>query len=51
MKYKRVRLKKEHTSKLEVFLNEDHNDENLINLIDLKIQLNWEIEKDEVFWE
>ncbi|KAG8474214.1 hypothetical protein CXB51_034100 [Gossypium anomalum] len=39
------------TSKLVKLLEAERNDETLANLIDSKIQLNFEIEKDERYWE
>lgn len=44
-------MKSKLTMKLELLMDDDWDDENLNDLIDIKIQLNWEIEKDEVFWE
>ncbi|KAK5794788.1 hypothetical protein PVK06_036035 [Gossypium arboreum] len=49
MKDKRANLKRELTSKLDMLMNEDHDDENLLGIIDFKIQLNLEIDKDEFF--
>ncbi|KAA3479889.1 reverse transcriptase [Gossypium australe] len=39
------------TSKLTTLLESDKSDENLVELIDTKIHLNFEIEKDECYWE
>ncbi|XP_017628666.1 uncharacterized protein LOC108471578 [Gossypium arboreum] len=39
------------TSKLSTLLEADRNDENLADIIDTKILLNFEIEKDECYWE
>lgn len=38
------------TFKLSTLLEADRNDENLADVIDTKIQLNFEIEKDECYW-
>lgn len=32
-------------------MEQDRDDDNLVDLIGAKIQLNWEIDKDEIFWE
>ncbi|KAH1030998.1 hypothetical protein J1N35_043172 [Gossypium stocksii] len=46
------KFKKEELSmKLLTLLESERTDENLIDLIDTKIQLNFEIEKDECYWE
>lgn len=39
------------SSKLVSLLEEERDEENLADLIDTKIQLNFEIEKDECYWE
>lgn len=51
IKSKRSSLKRKLTNKLEGLMVEDWDDDNLSELIDLKIKLNWEIEKDELYWE
>lgn len=37
--------------KLELLLNEDRSDEILQDITETKLQLNWEIDKEEIFWE
>ncbi|XP_040957843.1 uncharacterized protein [Gossypium hirsutum] len=39
------------TSRLEVLLESERNDENLAEIIDTKLHLNFEIDKDERYWE
>lgn len=47
-----MKIKKEAlTSKLTKLLESDRNDENLPELTDTKIQLNFEIKNDECYWE
>ncbi|MBA0726550.1 hypothetical protein Golax_002372 [Gossypium laxum] len=48
---KRDRIKRELTNKLGELLGKERDDDTLEELIDAKIQLNLEIEKDEMFWE
>lgn len=43
IKAKRSSLERELTSILDVLLYDDRANDNLLNLIDLKIKLNWEI--------
>lgn len=50
-KWEKSELKKNITRQLECLIGKDRGDDNLSNLIDTNIQLNWEIEKDEVYWE
>ncbi|KAA3466904.1 non-ltr retroelement reverse transcriptase [Gossypium australe] len=51
IKRKKGELKKRLTKELEVFLMEDREHGALAKIIDTKIHLNMEIEKDEVYWE
>lgn len=44
-------LKEALSRKLEKLIVEEQSDENLSELIDTRIQLNWEVEKDEAYWE
>lgn len=46
---RRVGLKKDLSIKLESLLEEDRNDENLTEIIDTKLHINLEIDKDEVY--
>ncbi|MBA0666619.1 hypothetical protein Goklo_003014, partial [Gossypium klotzschianum] len=43
--------KRELTRKLDEIMDKERNDENLVNFIDTKIQLNLNIGKDKAFWE
>lgn len=45
----RVGLKEELTRKLKVLLKADQDEENLVEIVDTKIHLNWEIDKEELF--
>lgn len=38
-------------NKVHDLMEQDRDDDNLVDLIGAKIQLNWEIDKDEIFWE
>lgn len=49
IKSQRVGLKCELDEKLEALLNGDRNDTNLAEIIDTRIQLNLEIDKDETY--
>ncbi|KAA3490114.1 reverse transcriptase [Gossypium australe] len=51
LKGKKGELKKRLTKELETMLKEDRDDETFSKIIDTKIHLNMEIEKDEVYWE
>lgn len=51
IKRKREGVKQYLTSKLEELMKEEKDDKNIVELIDTKIGLNFEIEKDEVYWE
>lgn len=51
IKSKRNGLKKKLTKKLEELAQEELDDENLAQIIDTKVQLNLEIDKDEMYWE
>ncbi|KAA3485547.1 reverse transcriptase [Gossypium australe] len=51
IKRKKRELKKKLSQKLESLLLEERDDETLARIIDTKIHLNMEIEKDEVYWE
>lgn len=48
---KKVKFMNKLTSKLDELMTLDRDDATLSSIIDTKIRLNWEIEKDEVFWE
>ncbi|KAA3465450.1 reverse transcriptase [Gossypium australe] len=48
---KKGELKKKLSHELELLLLEERDDETLARIIDIKIHLNMEIEKDEVYWE
>lgn len=47
----RIGLKKKLSEKLDILLEEERSDNNLVDIINTKIQLNGEIEKEEVFLE
>ncbi|KAA3458589.1 reverse transcriptase [Gossypium australe] len=51
LKRKKWELKKKLTRELETLLIDDRDDEMLANIIDTKIHLNLEIDKDEMYWE
>ncbi|KAA3472829.1 reverse transcriptase [Gossypium australe] len=51
IKGRKVELKKKFTVELETLMKEDRDDEILAKIIDTKLYLNIEIEKDEVYWE
>ncbi|MBA0746855.1 hypothetical protein Gogos_009336, partial [Gossypium gossypioides] len=51
IKVNRNELKCAFSKKLEDLMAEGRDDDNLAALIDVKIQLNFEIDKDETFWE
>lgn len=44
-------LKKKLMNKLENLIQMDRTDENMAELIDTKVKLNWEINKEEAYWE
>lgn len=47
----RSNLKNELSKKLEMLLEVDCTDALLDDLLDTRIRLNWEIEREEVYWE
>ncbi|KAA3457895.1 reverse transcriptase [Gossypium australe] len=51
LKRKKREIKKKLTEDFEALLMEDRDDETLAKLIDTKIHLNWEIDKEERYWE
>ncbi|KAA3467081.1 reverse transcriptase [Gossypium australe] len=51
IKGKKGELRKRLTSELEMLMKKDSDDETLSKIIDTKIHLNMEIEKDEAYWE
>ncbi|KAA3481346.1 reverse transcriptase [Gossypium australe] len=51
IKDKKGELRKRLTKELETLIKEDRDDETLSKIIDTKIHLNMEIEKDEAYWE
>ncbi|KAK5811913.1 uncharacterized protein LOC108451102 [Gossypium arboreum] len=51
IRYSRKEKKEVLTFKLKKLLEDERSDENLAELIDTKIELNFEIEKDERYWE
>ncbi|KAA3455702.1 reverse transcriptase [Gossypium australe] len=51
IKGRKVELQKRLTEELETLMKEDRDDEILSKIIDTKIHLNMEIEKNEVYWE
>ncbi|KAA3484159.1 reverse transcriptase [Gossypium australe] len=51
IKMRRDGVKKELTKELETLLNGDRNDDTMARIIDTKIHLNMEIDKDEIYWE
>ncbi|KAA3474191.1 reverse transcriptase [Gossypium australe] len=50
IKGKKGELRKQLTKELETLIKEDRDDDTLSNIIDTKIHLNLEIEKDEAYW-
>ncbi|KAA3472533.1 reverse transcriptase [Gossypium australe] len=51
VKMRRDGVKKELTKELETLLNGDRNEDTMAKIIDTKIHLNMEIDKDEMYWE
>ncbi|KAA3482032.1 reverse transcriptase [Gossypium australe] len=51
IKGKKGEIQKRLTKELEILMKEDRDDETLSKIIDTKIHLNMEIEKDEMYWE
>lgn len=51
IKQKKARVKKELTRKMELLLEGERDDDNIMDMINAKIQLSLEIDKDELFWE
>ncbi|XP_012477492.1 uncharacterized protein LOC105793109 [Gossypium raimondii] len=51
IKERREGLKKKLTKQLEILMEQDRSDEVMAKIIDTKIHLNMEIEKDELYWE
>ncbi|KAA3455040.1 reverse transcriptase [Gossypium australe] len=51
VKNKREDQKRRLAKELEILLNEERDDEILVRIIDTKIHLNMEIDKDEMYWE
>lgn len=51
VKVKKHGIKRKLMRQVERLMDQDRNDESLADLIDARIQLNWEVEKDETYWE
>lgn len=47
----RERIKKKLTRELEMLLEEEKNDDTMEKIIDIKVHLNMEIDRDEIYWE